>query len=90
MRFRATPSGEAGISGRDCLACWTAHSDGPLEKSACVGCLLQSRRRWVETMRRWPELFASGTPPTMERPGLRGDDAVAGSAKRMNGVECAP
>ena len=28
-----------------------------LERSACVGCPYQSRRRWVETKRRLPELF---------------------------------
>ena len=32
--------------------------DRPLERSACVACPFQSRRRWVETKRRWPELFA--------------------------------
>ena len=32
--------------------------DRPLERSACVGCPFQSRQRWVETKRRWPELFA--------------------------------
>ena len=36
--------------------------EGPLrqalERSACVGCPYQSRQRWVETKRRWPELFA--------------------------------
>ena len=49
---------EAGMSRRDCLAWWSARYDRPLERSACVACPLQSRRRWVETMCRWPELFA--------------------------------
>ena len=49
---------EAGMSRRDCLAWWSARYDRALERSACVGCPYQSRRRWVETMRRWPELFA--------------------------------
>lgn len=89
MRIRATPSGEAGMSLRACLACWTAHSDGPLEESACEGCPFQSRRRWVKTIHRRPELFARGIPPTMGRTGLRGDDSVAGSGRRTNGVECA-
>ncbi len=48
---------EAGMSRRDCLAWWAARYDRPLERSACVGCPFQSRRRWVETTRRWPELF---------------------------------
>ena len=26
--------------------------------AACVACPFQSRKRWVETKRRWPELFA--------------------------------
>ena len=26
--------------------------------TACVACPFQSRQRWVETKRRWPELFA--------------------------------
>ena len=33
-------------------------SDRPLERWACVVCPFQSRQRWVETERRWPELFA--------------------------------
>lgn len=49
---------EAGMSRRDCLAWWAARYDRPLERSACVACPYQSRGRWVETMRRWPELFA--------------------------------
>ena len=49
---------EAGMSRRDCLAWWSARYDRPLERSACVACPYQSRRRWVETMRRWPDLFA--------------------------------
>ena len=49
---------EAGISRRDCLDWWEARYDRPLERSACVACPFQSRQRWVETKRRWPELFA--------------------------------
>ena len=49
---------EAGMSRRDCVDWWEARYDKPLERSACVACPYQSRRRWVETMRRWPELFA--------------------------------
>ena len=30
----------------------------PLERSACIACHFQSRQRWVDTKRRWPELFA--------------------------------
>ena len=49
---------EAGMSRRDCMDWWDARYDRPLERSACIGCPYQSRRRWVETKRRWPELFA--------------------------------
>ena len=49
---------EAGMSMQSCLDWWAARHDRPLERSACVGCPFQSRRRWVETTRRWPELFA--------------------------------
>ena len=49
---------EAGMSRRDCLSWWAARYDRPLERSACVACPFQSRSRWVETKRRWPELFA--------------------------------
>ncbi len=49
---------EAGMSRRDCMDWWEARYDRPLERSACVACPYQSRRRWVETMHRWPELFA--------------------------------
>ncbi len=49
---------EAGMSRRDCAAWWAARYDRPLERSACVACPFQSRRRWVETKRRWPQLFA--------------------------------
>ena len=48
---------EAGMSGQDCLDWWEARYDSPLERSACIGCPYQSRRRWVETKRRFPELF---------------------------------
>ena len=49
---------EAGMSRRDCTEWWEARYDRPLERSACVACPFQSRQRWVETKRRWPELFA--------------------------------
>ena len=48
---------EAGMSRRDCIDWWAARYDRPLERSACVACPFQSRHRWVETKRRWPELF---------------------------------
>ena len=48
---------EAGMSRQDCLEWWEARYDRPLERSACIGCPYQSRQRWVETKRRWPELF---------------------------------
>ena len=46
------------MSRRDCADWWSARYDRPLERSACVACPFQSRARWVETKRRWPELFA--------------------------------
>ena len=49
---------EAGMSRRDCADWWAARYDRPLERSACVACPFQSRQRWIETSRRWPELFA--------------------------------
>ena len=49
---------EAGMSRGDCMEWWNARYDRPLERSACVACPFQSRHRWVETKRRWPELFA--------------------------------
>ena len=49
---------EAGMSRRDCMEWWETRYDRPLERSACVACPFQSRQRWVETKRRWPELFA--------------------------------
>ncbi len=49
---------EAGMSRKDCMEWWNARYDRPLERSACVACPFQSRQRWVETKRRWPELFA--------------------------------
>ena len=49
---------EAGMSRKDCADWWVARYDRPLERSACVACPFQSRQRWVETKRRWPELFA--------------------------------
>ena len=49
---------EAGMSRSDCMDWWAARYDRPLERSTCVACPFQSRQRWVETKRRWPELFA--------------------------------
>ena len=49
---------EADMSRQDCMDWWASRYDRPLERSACVGCPFQSRRRWVETKHRWPELFA--------------------------------
>ena len=49
---------EAGMSRRDCMEWWKARYNRPLERSACIGCPYQSRQRWVETKRRWLELFA--------------------------------
>ena len=48
---------EAGMSRSHCLDWWEERYERPLERSACIGCPYQSRRRWVETKRRWPELF---------------------------------
>ena len=49
---------EAGMSRSDCTDWRPARYDRPLERSACLACPFQSRHRWVETKRRWPELFA--------------------------------
>ena len=49
---------EKGMSRSDCMNWWQERYDRPLERSACVACPFQSRQRWVETKRRWPELFA--------------------------------
>ena len=49
---------EAGMSRKDCLAWWSERFARPLERSACIGCPYQSRHRWAETKRRWPDLFA--------------------------------
>ena len=49
---------EVGMSRSDCLNWWQERYDRPLERSACVACPFQSRHRWVETKRRWPEVFA--------------------------------
>ena len=49
---------EAGMSRRDCMDWRKERYDRPLERSACVACPFQSRSRWVETKRRWPEQFA--------------------------------
>ena len=62
---------EAGMSRRDCADWWAARYDRPLERSACVACPFQSRQRWVETKRRWPDLFA---------------EAVEVDARRSNGL----
>ena len=62
------------MSRRDCLDWWAARYDRPLERSACVGCPFQSRQRWVETRRRWPELFAEAVEIDA---GLRGGLAFA-------------
>ena len=48
---------ESGMSRQDCLDWWEIRYDRPLERSACIGCPYQSRQRWVETKRRFPELF---------------------------------
>ncbi len=48
---------EVGMSRRDCIDWWDSRYDRPLERSACVACPFQSRHRWVETRRRWPELY---------------------------------
>ena len=49
---------DAVMSPSDCLNWWAARYDRPLERSDCVACPFQSRHRWVETMRRWSELYA--------------------------------
>ena len=49
---------EAGMSRSNCADWWAARYGRQLECSACVACPFQSRHRWVETKRRWPELFA--------------------------------
>ena len=38
---------EAGMSRQDCMDWWAARHDRPLERSACVACPFQSRRRWT-------------------------------------------
>ena len=65
---------EAGMSRRDCMDWWKERYDRPLERSACVACPFQSRSRWVETKRRWPELFAEAVEIDA---GLRGGLAFA-------------
>ncbi len=57
MRHRY-PLIEAGMSRSDCLEWWAVRFNRPLERSACVGCPFQSRKRWLATKCRWPELFA--------------------------------
>ena len=46
------------MSRSDCMNWWKECYDRPLERSACVACPFQSRQRWVETKRRWPEMLA--------------------------------
>ena len=65
---------EAGMSRRDCMDSWKGRYDRPLKRSACVACPFQSRQRWVETRRRWPELFAEAVEIDA---GLRGGLAFA-------------
>ena len=51
----ACPAGTAPTGGRPVTTGpWNAR---PVS-AACVACPFQSRSRWVETKRRWPELFA--------------------------------
>ena len=55
------PLMEKGMSRQDCADWWTSRYDRPLEPPATTdpcACPFQSRHRWVETKRRWPELFA--------------------------------
>ena len=50
------PLMEKGMSRQDCADWWTSRYDRP----PGALCPFQSRHRWVETKRRWPELFARG------------------------------
>ncbi len=60
---------EAARSRSDCLNGWQERDDRPLERSAYVACPFQSRRRWVETKRRWPEMRRHrGQPPFASGP----------------------
>ena len=63
---------EAGMSRRDCLDWWEARYASPLERPACVACPFQSRRRWVETKRRWPQLFAEAVADRHQATGRAG------------------
>ena len=75
---------EAGMSRSDCADWWAARYDRPLERSACVACPFQSRARWVETKRRWPELFAEAVEiDGMLRGGLALDKAPYLHTRRM-------
>ncbi|MDE2823316.1 MAG: phosphoadenosine phosphosulfate reductase family protein [Chloroflexota bacterium] len=49
---------ETGMSQQDCIDWWNIRYARPLERSVCVACPFQSRQRWVETKRWWPEPFA--------------------------------
>ncbi len=48
---------EGGMSRRECIDWWNTRYARPLERSACVAYPFQSRQRWLEAKRRWPELF---------------------------------
>ena len=75
---------EAGMSRRDCMEWWNARYDRPLERSACVACLFQSPHRWVETKRRWPELFAEAVETDAKlRSGLALDKTPFLNRQRM-------
>ena len=50
---------EARMSRADCHQWFKEnYPELSLERSACMGCPFQSRKRWVEIKRRWPEHFA--------------------------------
>ena len=51
---------EARMTRTDCRQWFSEYFPGrPLERSACMGCPFQSRRRWAEIKRRWPDHFAA-------------------------------
>ena len=66
-----------GMSRKDCLEWWGARYDRPLERSACIGCPYQSRHRWIETKRRFPELFDEA---------IEIDSNMRGRQGRLSGV----
>ena len=70
---------ETGMSRQDCLAWWEARYDRPLERAACIACPYQSRQRWVETKRRWPDLFAEAVDIDSR---MRGSRAPVSSVRR--------